>query len=123
MLPPEELVLDGRQALLDANRLFAGAATPRGYYQVSWYGSATSDERGSFAVVDPAMGLADCVGEILEVQFYPFLLSDFQTRSVRVYVIASLQDLGTDLGITRRAYAALQSLADEPITANVGIVQ
>jgi hypothetical protein len=121
MLPPEPLVLDGRQCLLDAQVLYAGSSVPRGFYSVSWYGSATSDERGSFGIVDPMMGLADCVGEIVEVT-YSSLLVRQGSQTVRVYVIGSEQNLGTDLSITRRCYLELERLALDPITASVGIV-
>lgn len=114
MLPPETLVLDGRQAFLDAQAAFAGPTTSLGFFSVSWYGSAVSDERGSFGIVDPAMGLADAVGEIVEVSY--------NSRNVYVYVIASQDGLGTDLGITRRSYMALELLAIEPITATVGVL-
>jgi hypothetical protein len=120
MLPPEPLVLNGRQCLLDAQALYSGSAVPRGFYTVSWYGSATSDERGSFGIVDPMMGLADCVGDIVEVAYTPLLSQGSQT--VRVYVIASQQNLGTDLSITRRCYLELERLALDPITASVAIV-
>jgi len=122
MLGPEPLVLDGRQALLDAQALYSGAAVPRGFYQVSWYGTVASDERGCFAVVDPACRLADCVGEILEVRYYPLVLASHALHTVRVYVIGSLQNLGTDLGVTRRSYMVLERLSTEPITASIGIV-
>lgn len=121
MLPPEPLVLDGRQCLLDAQALYTGSAIPRGFYSVSWYGSATSDERGSFGIVDPMMGLADCVGEIVEVT-YTAQLGQGQ-RTVRVYVIGSEQNLGADLSITRRCYLELERLALDPISASVAIVQ
>lgn len=114
MLPPEPSVLDGRQGFLDAQAAFAGPATSLGFFTVSWYGSAVSDERGSFGVVDPAMDLADAVGEIVAVSYHD--------RIVYVYVIGSQDGLGTDLGITRRSYLALELLAIEPITATVGVV-
>jgi hypothetical protein len=120
MLPPEPLVLEGRQCLLDAQALYAGSSVPRGFYTVGWYGTAISDERGSFGIVDPLMGLADCVGEILQVTYQA--LGSQATTTVRVYVIGSVQDFGTDLGVTRRCYMELERLAIEPITANVGIV-
>ena len=90
MLPPEPSVLDGRQAFLDAQAAFAGPTTSLGFFSVSWYGSAVSDERGCFGVVDPAMGLADAVGEIVAVSY--------RDRIVYVYVIGSQDGLGTDLG-------------------------
>lgn len=123
MLPPEPLVLNGRQALADAQRLYAGSAMPRGFFSASWYGSATSDERGSFAVVDPMMALADTVGEILELLYFPLRTRDFGTRCVCVYVIGSMQNLGSDIGITRRCYMALERLALDPITVAVGVVR
>lgn len=123
MLAPEPYVLDGRQAFDDAQRLFAGATVPLGFFEVAWYGSATQDERGCFAVVDPMMGLADMVGDILEVTFYPQISGPSMTRSARVYVIGSQQDLGSDLAVTRRTYMTLQVLAIEPITARIGLVQ
>lgn len=114
MLGPEESVLDGRQNFLDAQAAFTGDSVPLGFYAVSWYGSTVSDERGSFGIVDPAMALADAVGEIVEVTY--------KTRKVRVYVIGSQDNLGTDLGITRRSYLALELLAIDPISATVGVV-
>lgn len=114
MLPPEESVLDGRQAFLDAQEAFPGDSVALGFYSVSWYGSSVSDERGSFGIVDPAMALADAVGEIIEVTY--------SKRKVRVYVIGSQGNLGTDLGITRRAYLALGLLAVDPISAQIGVV-
>jgi hypothetical protein len=123
MLGPEPRVLTGRQALLDAQRLLIGSALTRGYFSVSWYGTALSDERGSFGVVDPARALADLVGDIVEVAYYPPLTRAFELRTVRVYLIGSQSGLGTDLGITRRNYMALERLAIEPITASIGVVQ
>jgi hypothetical protein len=116
MLPPEPAVLDARQAFLDAQDTdtLAGAAVLLGFFTVSWYGTAVSDERGSFGIVDPAMGLADAVGETVEITY--------NSRSVRVYVIGSQDGLGTDLGITRRSYMALELLAIEPLTTTIGVV-
>lgn len=114
MLPPEPIVLNGRQAFLDAQAAFAGTSTPLGFFTVSWYGTAVSDERGSFGVVDPDMGLANAVGEVVEI--------DYNGEAVRVYVIGSQEGLGTDLGITRRCYLALELLAVEPITVTIGAV-
>lgn len=116
MLGPEPIVLDGRQAFLDAQAAasFTGTITALGFFTVSWYGAAVSDERGSFGIVDPSMALADAVGEIVEV--------DYKGRSVRIYVIGSQDGLGTDLGITRRSYMALELLSVEPITATIGVV-
>jgi hypothetical protein len=116
MLGPEPLVLEGRQAFLDAQAApgFTGTVVPLGFFTVSWYGTAVSDERGSFGIVDPTMGLADAVGEVVEVWY--------ENRTVRVYVIGSQDGLGTDLGITRRSYMALELLAVEPITATIGAV-
>jgi hypothetical protein len=107
-------VLDGRQAFLDAQEAFAGNSVLLGFFTIGWYGSNVSDERGSFGIVDPAMALADAVGEIVEVTY--------RTRKVRVYVIGSQQDLGTDLGVTRRSFLALGLLAVDPISAAVGVV-
>ena len=39
-----------------------------------------------------------------------------------MYVIGSQENLGTDLGITRRAYLALGLLAVDPISAQIGVV-
>ena len=114
MLSPEPLVLDARQAFLDAQAALSGTVVSLGFFTVSWYGSAVSDERGSFGIVDPAMGLADAVGEVVEVWY--------EGRTVNVYVIGSQDGLGTDLGITRRCYMALELLAIEPITATIGAV-
>lgn len=122
MLGPEPLVLDARKALLDAQTAFVGTAPSRGFFNVSWYGTGLSDERGCFGVVDPALALADLVGDVVEVMYYPPLTRAWETRTVRVYIIGSQQDLGTDLGITRRAYLNLELLAVEPIIASVGIV-
>ena len=114
MLGPEPLVLAGRQAFPDAQQDFLGVVAPLGFFAVSWYGTAVSDERGSFGVVDPAMGLAANVGDVVEV--------GYGGRTVRVYVIGSQAGLGTDLGITRRCYLAVALLVVEPITATVGTV-
>lgn len=116
MLPPEAAVLDARQAFLDAQDALAlaGSSTLLGFFTVSWYGTAVSDERGSFGVVDPAMGLANAVGETVEITY--------NGRVVRVYVIGSQDGLGTDLGITRRSYLALELLAIDPITATIGVI-
>jgi len=122
MLPPEPFVLDGRQALLDAQSAFTGTSVVRGFYNVCWYGTVTSDERGCFGVVDPTLALADCVGDVLEVVYYPTLVREFSVRSIRVYVIGSQQDLGSELGITRRCYMTLEHLAIEPILASIGVV-
>jgi len=122
MLGPEPLVLQGRQCFLDAQALFPGPSDVRGFYNVGWYGSSLSDERGSFGVVDPAGRLADLVGDIVEVTYYPGATGSQGKRSVRVYIIGSQQDLGLDLCVTRRSYMALEVLAIEPITASVGVV-
>jgi hypothetical protein len=109
-------VLDGRQAFTDAQAAFAfvGVSVPLGFFTVSWYGTAVSDERGSFGIVDPELGLADGVGEIVEV--------DYHGKTVRVYIIGSQDSLATDLAITRRSYLAVAPLAVEPITATIGVV-
>ena len=114
MLGPETLVISARQAFLDAQADLVGVVVPLGFFTVSWYGTAVSDERGSFGVVDPAMGLADSVGDVVQI--------GYQGNTVSVYVIGSQSGLGTDLGVTRRAYMALELLAIEPITATVGTV-
>jgi hypothetical protein len=114
VLGPEPLVLVGRQAFFDAQQGFAGVVVAMGYFTVSWYGSSVSDERGSFGVVDPTMGLADSVGDVVQV--------GYKGRVVSVYVIGSQPGLGTDLGLSRRSYMALELLAIEPLTATVGTV-
>lgn len=114
MLGPEPLVLTGRQCFLDAQAEFTGVVVPLGFFTASWYGTQTSDERGSFGIVDPAMGLANSVGDVVEV--------GYESDTVKVYVIGSQDGLGTDLGITRRAYLAICPLAIEPITVTVGTV-
>jgi hypothetical protein len=114
MLDPEPLILDGRQCFIDAQGAYAGQVTPLGFFTCSWYGTAVQDERGSFAVVDPAMGLANAVGEVVQIAY--------QRRTVNVYVLGSQEQLGTDIGITRRSYMALGLLAVEPITVTVGSV-
>jgi hypothetical protein len=107
-------VLVGRQAFFDAQQGFSGVVVAMGYFTVSWYGSSVSDERGSFGVVDPAMGLADSVGDVVQ--------AGYNGRTVSVYVIGSQPGLGTDLGLSRRSYMALELLAIEPLTATVGTV-
>jgi hypothetical protein len=114
MLGPEPLVLAARQCFLDAQAEFAGVVVPLGFFTVSWYGTLVSDEHGSFGIVDPAMGLANSVGDVVEV--------GYGGDTVSVYVIGSQDGLGTDLGITRRSYLAICPLAVEPITATVGTV-
>jgi len=123
MLGPEPLVLDGRQAFLDAQGKYIGLAVPLGFFTVSWYGTTISDERGSFGVVDPMGPLADLVGDVVELVYYPGMLRSQGTKSVRVYLIGSQLGLGSNIGITRRSYLALESLAVEPLTATVGVVQ
>lgn len=114
MLGPEPLVISARQAFLEAQADLAGVVVALGFFTVSWYGTAVSDERGSFGVVDPAMGLADSVGDVVQV--------GYQGRTASVYVIGSQPGLGTDLGVARRAYLALELPAVEPIIATVGTV-
>lgn len=114
MLPPEPAVLAGRQGFLDAQAAFADPSSMLGLCPVSWYGTAVSDERGSFALVDPLGKVADRVGDILAVTC--------RGRTVYVYVIGSAPDLGADLALTRRAYLAISVLAIEPITATIGLV-
>lgn len=122
MLGPEPPVLDGRQAFLDAQRLFVGASVPRGVYSVSWYGTVISDERGCFGMVDPLGPLADVVGDVVEVVYWPPGARAYGSRSVRVYVLGSQQDLGADLSIARRCYLRIERLALDPISASVGVV-
>ena len=114
MLPPEATVLIARQCFLDAQDGLSGATTPLGYVSTSWYGTSLSDDRGCFAVVDPAGALASYVGDVLQV--------GLGARSVFVYVIGSQAELLTDLAVTRRAYMALSLLAVEPISARIGVV-
>jgi hypothetical protein len=122
VLGPEPQVLRGRQALLDAQRLYAGPTeTRRGSFTLSWYGSTLSDERGSFGVVDPFGPLADLVGDVVELTYYPLIGVRFGYRQVRVYLIGSAQNLGTDIGIARRGYMTLERLAIEPISVNLGV--
>lgn len=109
MLPPEPAVIAGRMDLLDAQAspYFSGVAKAIGNYWVSWYGTTVSDERGSFAVVNPAGGLASAVGDFLRVVY--------RGRYVNVYVIGSYESLTTDLALSRRAYLAVCRLSLDPI--------
>jgi hypothetical protein len=114
MLPPEPVVIDGRQGFADAQTDFAGSATPLGNYYVSWYGTNTSDERGSFAVVNPFGALSTYVGDFLQVVY--------RGRSVIVYVIGSFNGLTTDLGLARRPYLAICRPSLDPIFTPVELI-
>jgi hypothetical protein len=114
MLPPEPLVLAARQAFPDAQVLLSGVPQTLGWFQVGWYGTNTSDERGSFAVVDPLGPLAAKVGDRVQVTY--------QGRNVNVYVIGSVTGLLADIGLARRPYMALSLLATDPITAQVAVL-
>jgi hypothetical protein len=114
MLPPELIVLACRQDFADAQQALAGASVNLGSYEVGWYGTGTSDERGSFAIVDPMLPLAPTVGEILQVAI--------GSRSVFVYVIGSLTGLGLALALARRPFLGISLLAFDPVLASVGVV-
>jgi hypothetical protein len=115
MLPAEPAIIAGRQALVDAQAQFAGAATPLGNFTVGWYGTEVSDERGSFALVNPVGRLAQAVGDFLEVRYA-------DQRTV-VYVIGSYNYLTTDLALTRRAYLAICRLSLQPILTPVELIR
>ena|SRR5579862_1310930 len=115
MLPPEPAVIAARQGIVDAQVLLTGSAAPIGTFTVSWYGTSVSDERGSFAVVNPGGPLALAVGDFLRVVY--------GGNSVYVYVIGSYLSLTSDLGLARRPYMELSLLAVEPILAIVETVQ
>jgi len=115
MLPPEPAVLAAREDFADAQALLAGVPSIVGYYTLGWYGTETSDERGSFGLVDPNGPLAGAVGNAVE-------LTVAQGGSVNVYVIGSLANLGTVIAVTRRAYMAVALLADDPVLATVALL-
>lgn len=112
MLPPEPAVLAARQGFADAQVSLTGIVAPQGYYQLSWYGTTISDERGSFGVVAADGPLFQLVGQFAQLTV--------ATRSVNVYIIGGAVNLLTDLAVTRRAYLALSTLADEPLRVLVG---
>lgn len=114
MLPPEPPIIAGRQCFADAQALFNGGTTPLGSFTVSWYGTSVSDERGSFALVNPEGGLAQAVGEFLRVVY--------KGRMVTVYVIGSYTKLTSDIGLARRPYLAIARLSLDPIFAPVEVI-
>jgi hypothetical protein len=114
MLPPEPAVIAGREDFADAQALLSGGATGLGNFYASWYGTNVSDERGSFAVVNPDGGLSSAVGNFLEVIY--------NGNSVSVYVIGSYTLLNTDIGLTRRAYLSICRLSLDPIYVAVGLI-
>lgn len=115
MLPNEPVILAGRQALPDAEALFSGGVKRLGYYNVAWYGTDISDERGAFALVDPLGALASHVGDFLSISY--------QARSVTCYTIGSVPNLGADVAITRAAFLLLARLTADPLYTMVGLVQ
>jgi hypothetical protein len=114
MLPPEPDVLLARQAFCDAQAAMVGALKRIGDFSVGWYGTDTSDERGSFAVVNASGPLIGNVGDYLHVVN--------GRHDVFVYVIGSKTNLLTDLALTRRSYQQIQLLAVEPTTCKVDLV-
>jgi hypothetical protein len=107
----EPEIIDARQGFPDAQAALAGARLEQltSLYGCGWYGSATSRERGSFALVNRGGPLEDLVGDRVRLTEYA------GGRSVIVYVIASENALDYDIHLTRRAYAAVSLLAVDRI--------
>jgi hypothetical protein len=114
-LPSEPEVLSARQGFFDAQAELAGTPVERklGLLTCGWYGTALSQERGSFVLVNQDGPLADAVGERLRLTY--------RTRSVYVYCFGA-DSLDWDLHVTRRVYTALELLCVDKIDVIVEIV-
>lgn len=113
MLPPEPNVLLSRQCFADAQLAMIGAKTTLGFYTVGWYAAVVDDDRGNFAVVSSTGPLVAYVGDFLNLKH--------GKRDVYAYVIGSVNDLDTDLAVTRRTYMAIELLAREPARVKVSL--
>lgn len=117
-LPPEPEILDARLPFLEAQSALAGVplvGTPD-THSCSWFGTDVLLERGSFALVQRDGPLADLVGDRLKLTW--------QRKVIYVYCVGTGQpeDVPNDLGITRRAFAALSLLTVDRIDPLVQVV-
>lgn len=115
-LPPEREVLIARKAFPDAQVELSGVSAPYsgGPYALGWFGTRIVDERGAFAVVSEGGPLEDLIGEIV--------LLRYGQRSVFVYCVGASDIADYDIGVTRRAFAALAVLAKEEIAVLIEVV-
>lgn len=83
---------------------------------LTWHGTVTSPERGSFALVQRDGRFTDLIGERVRV-------STFLGRSVNAYVLG-VADLNEedDLSVTRRLFLALAPLATDSLNVRVEIL-
>lgn len=114
-LPDEERVVRARRSLNDATAALAAPAaqTLPAAYDCAWFGSSALVDRGSFALVDPALALADYVGDDLR-------LTTPDGRQAYVYVVGSTA-IGAPIAVARRVFLSLGrlSLATVSVIAEV----
>lgn len=111
--PEVEDIQLGRLPWTEAQEAFMGAVTQTQEATTGWHGTRLHPEVGSFALVDSDGPLASLVGDRLRIT------SGF--TSIFVYVVGETE-LEDDLSLTRRAFLALSSLADDSLDVTVGVV-
>lgn len=115
---PEPEILEARRSFPDTQAAMAAAGVPTlfgaDFYTVSWKGHELTGTQGSFCVVRADGPLANLVGDHLRLRFGA-------SKSVFVYCVGSA-NLEVDIGVTRRAFAALELLAVDSITVLVEVV-
>lgn len=115
---PEPEILEARRSFPDTQAAMASAGVPAlfgpDFYTVAWKGHELTDTPGSFCTVNADGPLANLVGDHLRLRFGA-------SRSVYVYCVGSAT-LAVDIGVTRRAFAALEFLAVDSLAVLVEVV-
>lgn len=118
--PNEPVELIARMGFPDAQRLLdvAGAAVPTELTTTAmWHGTSIDGNRGSFAVVLSSGAFGGFVGQRLRVTS-----KTHASRSVVVYVVASVSALDQEISLARRAFAALDLLTADTLDVNVEVL-
>lgn len=104
----------GRRAFPKAQELLAGVPLRQlpSRVDVTWHGTETDEETGSFAVVS-LDGDPDLIGEVLRVSS--------GGRSVYVYVLGA-RAIEAPLSLTRRAFLSIARLSRESVPALVEVI-
>lgn len=113
-----ELVI-GRRSFASAQAafsLFQGVQSIHTLVSLSWHGTNTDVNEGSFAVVQTGSALEELVGEIVRVKV--------DARSVYAYVVTAA-DISVDMTLARRPFMAVGLLAQSPggLNATVEVLQ
>lgn len=118
-LPAEPTVIDARLPFAEAQTALSGVILERrgaAHNSCSWFGTGVLLERGCFALVQRDGPLEEFVGDRLRLTY--------GRKCVLVYCVgtATVVDVPFEIGITRRAFQALELLSVDRIDVLVEVV-